>query len=118
MFQGSGNDVYTIAIGDSRKDASEHAPRLEPHVFLWACALGFRKVSPAVKSHLRNITRFALEAMWSAGGMSRARIVTLFAAKIDNRRVSLYRLRHGLMLFTVGLAQKWAQRRSERLPGS
>ena len=38
------------------------------------------------------------------------------AAKIDHRRVSLYRLRHGLMLFTVGLAQKCLVANTVALP--
>jgi alginate O-acetyltransferase complex protein AlgI len=38
------------------------------------------------------------------------------AAKIDHRRVSLYRLRHGLMLFTIGLAQKCLVANTVALP--
>jgi alginate O-acetyltransferase complex protein AlgI len=38
------------------------------------------------------------------------------AAKIDGRRVSLYRLRHGLMLFTLGLAQKCLVANTVALP--
>jgi hypothetical protein len=52
----------------------------------------------------------------SGRDVSRPRIVTLFAAKIDNRRVRLYRLRHGLMLFTVGVALKCLVANTVSLP--